>query len=203
MRLWSGWSYRLFKQLVDSLLALVLIVVTLPLQLLIVAILASQLGLKQVFYIRQRPGYKGRLMSLYKFTTLKPVALADELKPNPERAFPFGNWLRKSVLDELPQLYQILFGQMSFVGPRPLLVDYLTRYNERQHLRHTVKPGITGLAQIAGGNNVKFADRLELDAQYAERQSLGLDLLILYRSVQYLLQGRSGEPLTVETWEGN
>jgi lipopolysaccharide/colanic/teichoic acid biosynthesis glycosyltransferase len=137
--------------------------------------------LEQPFFIQMRIGRGERAFRLVKLKTLRTRRDASgALLPDAERLSAYGRWLRASSLDELPQLLHVLRGQMSLVGPRPLLPDYLPHYNERQRLRHRVRPGLTGLAQISGRNALSWAEQLELDAQYAERQSLGLDLRVLW-----------------------
>ena len=112
-----------------------------------------------------------------------------KLLPDSERITGLGYFLRKTSLDELPQLINVIKGDMSLIGPRPLLVKYLTYYTDREFTRHDVRPGITGLAQISGRNNLKFPERLELDAQYVEQISLKLDLLIFFKTIIKVLVG--------------
>ncbi len=121
------------------------------------------------------------------------------LLPDPQRLPPLGAFLRRSSLDELPQLWNVLRGEMSLVGPRPLFVEYVPRYSERQRLRLEVPPGITGLAQISGRINLEWADRLKLDVDYVERASLGLDLLILFRTLKKVM----GQEDSTETGNTN
>lgn len=133
-----------------------------------------------VFFRQQRPGLHGRPFSIWKFRTMTDARGADgKLLPDAQRLTRVGRLLRSSSLDELPQLLNVLKGEMSLVGPRPLLMQYLARYNARQARRHEVPPGITGLAQVRGRNSLSWDEKFELDVQYVERWSLWLDLQIL------------------------
>ncbi len=136
-----------------------------------------------VLFRQQRPGRDGRHFTLVKFRTMRDGDEADA-----ERLTALGSFLRSSSLDELPELWNVLRGHMSLVGPRPLLVRYLDRYSPRQARRHEVRPGLTGLAQVEGRNLVAWDDRLELDVRYVETRSLGLDLRILARTVSQVLR---------------
>ncbi len=179
---------RYGKRILDIIGAVILIVLTLPLQVVIILLLmVLQRG--QVFFFQYRPGKYARLFLIYKFKTMADLKNAKgELLPDSERITWLGRWLRKTSLDELPQLYNVLYGQMSLIGPRPLLVDYLPYYTLRQRLRHQVRPGITGWAQIHGRNAVDWQMRLEMDAWYAENISLKLDLYIFCRTLQLIFR---------------
>ncbi|KIL35404.1 sugar transferase [Cohnella kolymensis] len=137
-----------------------------------------------VFFKQLRPGLHGRPFMLYKFRTM--TDLKDdhgELLPDGLRLTSFGRWLRKLSLDELPQLYNVLKGDMSFVGPRPLLMEYLPLYSEEQAKRHKVRPGITGLAQVRGRNAISWQEKLDLDIWYIENRTFFLDMKILLLTV--------------------
>lgn len=153
---------------------------------LLLAVLLAELafhGWPPVF-AQRRPGLGGRIFTLYKFRTMSNARDADgRLLPDAERLSAFGRFLRSTSLDELPELYNVLVGDMSLVGPRPLLVQYLERYSPRQQRRHEVRPGITGWAQIHGRNTCSWADKLEYDVWYVDNQSLALDLRILARTL--------------------
>lgn len=177
--MYRRWGKRVF----DVGLALVLVALTLPLQLLLVVVLAVYWQGNPLFW-QLRPGYREKLFWIVKFKTLRQGPGTDA-----ERLTPLGAWLRRTSLDELPQLWQVLTGQMACVGPRPYLVAYVPLYTERQRLRHQVRPGITGWAQVNGRNALGWPERLELDVYYVEHLSLGLDLAILWRSVIYLVRG--------------
>ncbi len=134
-----------------------------------------------VFFVQTRVGEEGRLFKIIKFRTMKS-AFDKEGKPLPdtERLGRFGKFLRKTSLDELPELWNVIRGDMSIVGPRPLLPEYLPLYNERQSRRHEVKPGITGWAQINGRNTLSWEDRFEMDVWYVDNRSFLLDLKIMF-----------------------
>jgi len=144
-----------------------------------------------VFFRQQRPGLYGKPFTLYKFRTMIEAkdARGDPL-PDSERLTLLGRWLRKYSLDELPEFFNVLMGDMSLVGPRPLLMEYLPYYSAKQRRRHDVLPGITGYAQIHGRNECLFSRRLHFDVFYSEHLSFYLDVTILVRSVLAVLQGR-------------
>ena len=145
-----------------------------------------------VLFRQARAGLRGRAFDLVKFRTMREAFAADGRPlPDADRATPFGRWLRRSSLDELPELWNVVRGDMSLVGPRPLFVRYLPRYDARQARRHEVRPGITGLAQVSGRNLLTWADKLELDVVYVESRSFGLDVRILVRTLWQVLR-RSG-----------
>lgn len=133
------------------------------------------------FFFQKRPGKNEKVFSIMKFKTMTDKRDANgDLLPNKERLTKFGSFLRKSSLDEIPQLINIIKGDMSLIGPRPLRVHYLQYYTKRECKRHTVRPGITGLAQVSGRNALYWDDRLELDVKYVENISLLMDLKILF-----------------------
>lgn len=143
-----------------------------------------------VLFRQTRPGRHGEPFELLKFRTMRTGD-----GPDAERLTPFGRFLRSTSLDELPELWNILKGDMSVVGPRPLLMEYLALYSPRQARRHEVRPGLTGLAQVQGRNLVAWEERLELDVQYVETRSIGLDLRIIARTIGTVLrrEGISGD----------
>ena len=146
---------------------------------------------RPVLFSQLRPGLGGRPFRLYKFRTM--AATTDDagtLLPDGERITPLGAFLRRSSLDELPELWNVVRGDMSLVGPRPLLMEYLDRYNATQARRHEVRPGLTGLAQVEGRNALPWDERFELDVAYVDSASLRLDLGILLRTVPATLRGR-------------
>jgi sugar transferase EpsL len=146
---------------------------------------------RPVVFRQRRPGLGGRLFSLVKFRTM--TSGTDEtgrVLPDDRRLTPFGRLLRSTSLDELPELWNVLAGDMSMVGPRPLLPQYIARYSPRQARRHDVRPGMTGLAQVSGRNALDWESRLELDVQYVDRVSLSLDLWILVVTVWQVLTRR-------------
>lgn len=165
------------KRALDALVAATSLVVgAIPLAAIAVAIRVS-MG-PPVLFRQVRPGLDAQPFTLIKFRTMR-----DGPGDDAERITRLGRFLRSTSLDELPELWNVLRGEMSLVGPRPLLMEYLDKYTERQALRHSVRPGITGLAQVRGRNLVDWEDRLELDVQYVEQWSLWLDLKILARTL--------------------
>lgn len=170
--------YDLLKRLIDVIVSAVGLVATSPLQAVVVVLVHRNLGFP-VLFRQSRPGRDEKVFELVKFRTM--------LEPDPERGLvtdedrltPFGKFLRASSLDELPTLWNVLKGDMSLVGPRPLLVRYLERYTPQQRRRHEVRPGITGLAQASGRNSLAWEAKFDLDVRYVDCRSLGLDLRIL------------------------
>ena len=143
-----------------------------------------------VIFKQSRGGTGGREFLIFKFRTMSDKRGADgNLLPDSERLTRFGKFLRRTSLDELPQLVNILRGEMSFVGPRPQLAEFLPHYTEEENLRHSVRPGLTGLAQVHGRNSLEWKKRFELDAEYVERVSFWLDLKIMFLTVVTLFRG--------------
>ncbi len=175
-------------------LDLTLTLLTAPLWLPLLAITALLVGIRigrPILFTQERPGLNGRLFRLVKFRTMIDARGSDgRLLPDGERLTRFGNTLRATSLDELPELWNVLIGDMSLVGPRPLLPQYLPLYSARQRRRHEVRPGVTGLAQVSGRNASSWDERLELDVRYVERASLALDLSILISTVSAVLTRR-------------
>lgn len=170
--------YPLIKRTLDIGLSAILLVFLAPVMLLTGLAVWAKLG-RPLLFTQNRPGKNERIFKLYKFRSMsKPVGDVKQVDDS-VRLSKFGSILRASSLDELPSLWNILVGDMSFVGPRPLLVEYLPRYSDRQRLRHQVRPGLTGLAQSSGRNLVPWAERLELDAKYVENYSAKLDFQII------------------------
>lgn len=177
------------KRGIDLVAAFLMGLVTAPLFALVYLIIFVRLG-QPVIFRQQRPGYKGRPFYVYKFRTMMR---ANEVNGRPltdgERMGRLGKLLRKTSLDELPQLWNVLKGDMSFVGPRPLLMEYLGLYTPEQMRRHDVKPGITGLAQISGRNEVGWDQRFELDVWYVDHWTLWLDFRIVVLTIQKVFKG--------------
>lgn len=169
----------MLKRAFDIVVAAALLVVLAPLMAMIA--LAVRIGLGQpVIFVQESPGKGGRVFRLYKFRTMRDARGPDGTPlPDAERLTGLGRFLRASSLDELPELWNVLRGDMSLVGPRPLLVEYLDRYSPRQARRHEVRPGITGLAQVSGRNALGWDERLELDVRYVDERTFWLDLRIL------------------------
>lgn len=193
------------KRAVDvfgSLLALVLLS---PLLCVLCVLVRTKLG-SPVIFRQERPGKNGKVFTLYKFRTMTDERDENgELLPDEIRLTKFGKLLRALSLDELPEFVNILRGDMSFVGPRPLLVRYLPLYNERQSMRHNVRPGLTGLAQVNGRNLLTWEEKFEWDVKYVENISLWLDVKILFKTVLNVLrrEGISSETsATMELFTG-
>ncbi len=143
------------------------------------------------FFTQKRPGLNEKIFLLIKFKSMvEKYNSQGELLPDSERVTSLGKFIRKTSLDEIPQLLNVLKGDMSFIGPRPLLVSYLPYYSSRESLRHTVRPGITGLAQVSGRNNLKLPERLELDVQYVQTISFINDVYIAFRTVKNVLSSK-------------
>jgi lipopolysaccharide/colanic/teichoic acid biosynthesis glycosyltransferase len=171
------------KRILDILASAMALVVFAPLLLVVCVLIRRKLG-SPVFFRQSRPGFKGRPFEMIKFRTMANAVDA-EGKPLPDekRMTRLGNFLRKSSLDELPELWNVLKGDMSLVGPRPLLMQYLDRYTPFQARRHEVKPGLTGWAQINGRNAISWEKKFELDVWYVDHQSFWLDFKIILATV--------------------
>ena len=175
-------AYDPVKRVLDVASAGVLLVVTLPVQLVVAVLVAVRLG-RPVLFAQPRPGKGGKVFTLYKFRSMKDVDVARGLVRDEDRLTPFGRRLRATSLDELPTLVNVLVGDMSMVGPRPLLVEYLARYTPEQARRHEVRPGVTGLAQVRGRNSISWEEKFALDVQYVEQRSFALDARVLWSTV--------------------
>ncbi len=175
------------KRLFDFVLALFgVLALALPL-LMLIWLVRRKLG-SPVFFRQVRPGLYGKPFRMVKFRTMTDARGPDgQLLPDAERLTPFGRWLRATSLDELPELWNVLRGEMSLVGPRPLLMEYLPLYSTEQARRHEVRPGITGWAQVNGRNAISWADKFALDVWYVDHRSLWLDVRILWLTVRKVL----------------
>jgi undecaprenyl phosphate N,N'-diacetylbacillosamine 1-phosphate transferase len=194
--------YRYFKRLFDVVLALVLLVLLSPVMIVVAIYLLYVLEEKKVFFVQKRIGLNDKIFSVFKFKSM--LDTKDEhgnLLPDDQRLTPTGMKLRKYSLDELPQLFNVLNGTMSFVGPRPLLVDYLPLYNERQRRRHEVLPGITGWAQVNGRNAISWEQKFEYDVYYVDNISAALDIKILWRTAMKVLKPEGISSATTATME--
>ena len=169
---------------VDILVATVLLAIAAPAMALVAVLIRASFG-APVLFRQTRAGLGGRLFALYKFRTMRDGRPGE---PDRARLTPLGTLLRASSIDELPQLWNVLRGDMAIVGPRPLLPRYLHRYTPEQARRHEVRPGITGLAQVTGRNALTWEDKFALDVWYVDHRSLGLDLWILWRTVVALMK---------------
>jgi lipopolysaccharide/colanic/teichoic acid biosynthesis glycosyltransferase len=169
----------------------------LPLILVVALLVRCKLG-APVFFRQKRPGLRGGIFEIIKFRTMTNARDAQgNLLPDSDRLTPFGRWLRRTSLDELPELFNVLRGEMSLVGPRPLLIQYLPRYSPEQGRRHEVQPGITGLAQVKGRNNITWEDKFRLDVWYVDNLTWWLDIKILFLTLGKVI-AREGvvEPAT-------
>jgi len=170
----------LIKPLFDRTLALVLLLVFAPILFILYLLLSVTMGFP-VFFAQNRPGKNGKIFTIYKLRTMSNEKDANgELLSDEERLNGIGKIVRSLSLDELPQLFNVLKGEMSFVGPRPLLIEYLELYSDEQKQRHDVIPGITGWAQVNGRNAISWAKKFELDVYYVKNQSFLLDIKILW-----------------------
>lgn len=174
--------YPFFKRALDVLGAVLLLIIASPVMLITAFLVRINLG-SPVIFSQPRPGLNERIFKLYKFRSMKNVEIEKGLLTDEQRLTRFGKILRSTSLDELPSLWNVLKGEMSFVGPRPLLVDYLPKYSVEQARRHNVKPGLTGLAQVSGRNLVSWKRRFELDVKYVEEVSFRLDFQILFLTI--------------------
>ena len=177
-----------FKRILDFIAALLLLILFSPIMLWAAWRIRRELG-SPVLFTQARPGLNAKIFKIYKFRTMSDER--DEngnLLPDELRLKGFGAKLRASSIDELPQLFNVLKGDMSFIGPRPLLVEYLPLYSPRQASRHSVRPGITGLAQVNGRNDISWAAKLEYDALYARNLSFLLDIKIVFLTIKKVLK---------------
>jgi lipopolysaccharide/colanic/teichoic acid biosynthesis glycosyltransferase len=194
------------KRFFDFLLAFISITLLMPLFIVVTVFLFFD-NQGKPFFIQKRPGYNGRIFSIIKFKTMNDKK--DEnglLLPDAERMTKVGNFVRKTSLDEIPQLINVLKGDMSLIGPRPLLVEYLPLYNEFQSRRHKVKPGITGWAQVNGRNAISWTQKFEYDVWYVENISVLLDIKIIFLTVKkvFVSEGISQKgQSTMEAFRGN
>lgn len=179
--------YDLTKRLLDAAGAAVALVALSPVIVVTALVVAVNLG-RPVIFSQPRPGRGGRVFTLYKFRSMREIDEDRGLVTDEQRLTRFGKLLRASSLDELPSLWNVFRGHMSFVGPRPLLVEYLGRYTPEQARRHEVRPGITGLAQVSGRNAVAWDDRFRLDVDYVDRRSLALDTRVLVATARSVVR---------------
>jgi len=174
----------MFKRAFDVVVAALGLLILAPVMLILAWRVRQELG-SPVFFRQIRPGLNEEPFQMIKFRTMRNAFDAKGVAlPDSERITPFGRFLRSSSLDELPELWNVLKGDMSLVGPRPLLMEYLNYYSEKEKLRHKVRPGITGLAQVSGRNALSWEQKLALDVKYVENQSYWLDLKILFSTVE-------------------
>lgn len=175
------------KRLMDLAIAVPAFVVSLPVQAAVALLVSRRLG-RPVLFAQQRPGMDGVPFTMRKFRTMLPVDEDRGFTDDSSRMTSFGRTLRSTSLDELPTLWNVIRGDMSLVGPRPLLMKYLPLYSPEQARRHEVRPGLTGLAQISGRNAISWEDKFRLDVEYVERRSLRMDLQILRETVRAVVR---------------
>ena len=174
------------KRMMDVVISLILLLLFSPVMLFTACILRHNMG-GPIIFKQQRPGLHGKIFYLYKFRTMHN----GDLLPDQDRLTRLGKFLRKYSLDELPQLINVIKGEMSLVGPRPLLAEYLPLYTEDQLLRHNMRPGITGWAQVNGRNAITWEEKFELDIWYIENNTIRLDMKILFITIRKVL-GKDG-----------
>ncbi|MCK6618761.1 MAG: sugar transferase [Cyclobacteriaceae bacterium] len=194
------------KPFFDKVAALIILLITSPVMLVVIFLLVIT-NKGKIWFVQERPGKDERIFKLIKFKTMRDAVDASGIPlPDEYRLTSIGKWIRKTSLDELPQLVNVLLGDMSIVGPRPLLTEYLPLYNALQRRRHAVKPGITGWAQVQGRNRVAWPDRFNYDGWYVDHQSFWLDLKILAITVIKVLKSDgigSDTSETMEKFQGN
>lgn len=197
---------KYFKRILDFILAIVLFIITLPILLVVGILVRINLG-SPVIFKQKRPGKNEKEFTLYKFRTMTDKRDdKGELLPDDERLTKFGLFLRSTSLDELPELINIIKGDMSFVGPRPLLTEYLDLYNEKQKHRHDVRPGLTGLAQVNGRNLLEWEKRFGYDIEYVNNVSFKEDVKIVFKTISLVLNRKgisSSNSKTMEKFTGS
>ena len=177
----------MMKRLFDIFFSAIALIVLSPLIAITAIFVIIDLGFP-IFFTQIRPGYRGNLFKIYKFRSMKDIVTKKAMQaPDIKRLTAFGLLIRSTSIDELPSLWNVLMGDMSLVGPRPLLVEYLSLYNKEQARRHNVKPGITGWAQVNGRNGLSWRERFELDVWYVDNHTFFLDLKILLMTVKKVL----------------
>jgi lipopolysaccharide/colanic/teichoic acid biosynthesis glycosyltransferase len=198
--------YLLFKRLMDILVASIVLILFSPIILLSLLIQWIEIGSSPVF-IQTRPGKNEVPFNIIKLKTMNEKRDSKgNLLPDKDRITRFGRFFRSASIDELPQLINVLKGDMSFVGPRPLLIEYLNYYNEEQRKRHNVRPGITGLAQVNGRNAISWQEKFDYDIKYAKDLSFSLDFIILLKTVKKVLNSsdiQSDTQVTMPKFTGN
>lgn len=198
--------YKYIKRFFDIFSSLLALVVLSPL-LLILIVVGAFVMKGNPFFTQQRPGKNEKIFKLIKFRTMTNAKDKDGiLLPDADRLTKYGEFLRNTSLDELPELINILKGDMSVIGPRPLLVEYIPRYNAHQHRRHEVRPGLSGWAQVNGRNTVSWEDKFDMDVEYVDNYSIVMDIKILFMTILNVLkrEGISSETsATMEEFMGN
>lgn len=195
----------MLKRVFDIILSSIILIALLSFGIILVLLIYIKLG-SPVIFKQDRAGKDGRIFTMYKFRTMLDIKdNKGELLPDDERLTSFGRMLRSTSLDEIPELFNVIKGDMSLVGPRPLLISYLDIYSERQKKRHNVRPGITGLAQVNGRNSISWAQRFELDVWYVENRTFWMDIKILFMTIKkvFIREGISPDgSVTMEMFNG-
>lgn len=190
---------KYIKRLLDIILSLIGIIALSPLLIILYILVLIFMGFPAIFK-QARPGKNEKIFNLYKFRTMTNKKDKNgKLLPDEKRLTKFGKFLRKTSLDELPELFNILFGQMSFIGPRPLLIRYLPYYTEEEHHRHDVTPGLTGLAQIRGRNSLIWEERFKTDLEYVNNITFVNDCKIVFETIKKVIKG--SDVIDAGTWE--
>lgn len=202
----QGIYRRYFKRPMDFILSLIAIIVLSPVLLVVAILVRTKLG-SPVIFSQKRPGLNEKIFTLYKFRTMTDEKdKFGELLPDSVRLTKFGKFLRSTSLDELPELFNIIKGDMSIVGPRPLLIQYLPLYDEHQKHRHDVRPGLSGLAQVSGRNAISWEDKFCLDVEYVENVTFLLDWKIIFLTLKKVIvrEGISSDTaVTMEPFKGS
>lgn len=201
----KGIYERFFKRPMDFILSLIAIIVLSPILLIVAILVRIKLG-SPILFTQRRPGLNEKIFTMYKFRTMTDEKDSNgEFLPDNVRLTRFGKLLRSTSLDELPGLFNIFKGDMSVIGPRPLLVQYLSLYNNHQKRRHDVRPGLSGLAQINGRNAIKWDEKFDLDVKYVDSISFFLDWNIIFQTIKkvFVREGISSETaVTMEPFRG-
>lgn len=202
----KGIYRRFFKRLMDFILSFMAITVLSPVLIIVSVLVRIKLG-SPVLFKQKRPGFNEKIFTMYKFRTMTDEKdEIGELLPDHVRLTKFGRMLRSTSLDELPELFNILRGDMSIVGPRPLLIQYLNLYNDHQKRRHEVRPGLSGHAQVNGRNAISWEDKFNLDVDYVDNISFVGDWKIIFLTIKkvFVKEGiSSGSSVTMEPFRGN
>lgn len=198
--------YKYIKRILDIISSLLAIIILSPLLAVTAVLVKTKLG-SPVLFKQERPGKDEKIFTLMKFRTMTDERDENgELLPDEVRLTKFGKFLRSTSIDELPELFNILKGDMSVIGPRPLLVKYLPRYNEHQHRRHEVRPGLSGWAQVNGRNSISWEEKFDLDVEYVDNYSLSKDINILFMTVMSVIKRdgiNSDNDVTMEEFMGS
>lgn len=198
--------YKYIKRILDIISSLLAIIILSPLLAVTAVLVKTKLG-SPVLFKQERPGKDEKIFTLIKFRTMTDERDENgELLPDEVRLTKFGKFLRSTSIDELPELFNILKGDMSVIGPRPLLVKYLPRYNEHQHRRHEVRPGLSGWAQVNGRNSISWEEKFDLDVEYVDNYSLSKDINILFMTVMSVIKRdgiNSDNDVTMEEFMGS